>query len=155
MTEPDNNNPFQTNPVAATTDPAAAPDYRPAVRMIDQSAAHIFAGAGPFAAISGMLLLGVSALIGWSAYQGGPFHAASLRFGSGSLLGGLMAIPALLMLLFALSAWKLRKSREEDDLLKALIWQRSALAAVCGCVLVAAAIFFFLVMMSVHFAMWQ
>lgn len=150
MSTPDDN-PFSTSPP-----PELAP-VEVVVEAIDkkqdnfeEASALALSRSWPYAGVTGLCFLAVSVGVGWGVFVSLPFPHFLPRFVCGSVLGGIIGLPACVVLLFSFATFRLRKERTIEQYLLAIYWQRKSLVAAGIAILAVLAVFFFLIMMNVY-----
>lgn len=146
MSTPDDN-PFK---------PADPPQFAPVEvvaevrRKLDQPAAAALARSWPYAGMAGFVLAAIAIAVCYAVYTQVPLRHALLRIGSTALFAGVLGVPAAAMLLFAASAWGLRRSPDQEQFVLAVSRQRRAIVAAGVAAIVSLAVMFFLLMMQFH-----
>ncbi len=149
MSSPDNN-PFK---------PAEPPQFAPVEvvevvaeqqRQFDAGAAAALSRSWPYAGTAGLILLAIAAAVSFALYTNSPFRHVLVKVGTTAVLGGALAVPAMAILMFAGSAWKLRGTQDQEQFVLAAARQRRAITSAGIGFLILLAIAFLLLMMQLH-----
>ncbi len=140
------------NPFAVPSPPEFAPVevVEEEQRQFDEESAVKLSQCWAPAAVAGLCFLASGIGVGLGVYFTLPFPHYVPRFICATIVSGMIVLPSFAILLFATSAFQLRRSADLERFVLTTGRQRLAITAICTGILGTLAIFFFLMMTNFY-----